>query len=265
MLCITFLGGLFMPNIVSRSVFSNGVSMSTMSLSAETRLDTHGNIITTIGSPSEYAICCFPFSLKNIKWRLIILLAIWLTIVFIPNTPINLSYIMLLSGQAILSLMIALPVLVRLFTKERTLTALYHTALHQVLNSYNNLGRVPTIEEAKKHSVISENCFIHKNLEIIFRQIPTILLAFTLDGNISSLILFLFFYCFWELFLFSKVKNKKFMQILERAILVKPTDQELQVAIECLTLVTDETLRDLAHEKNNFYVSSINPSPSSHN
>lgn len=227
-----------MFSIVSRLVFSDGVYMSSVFWSAETHLDSQRNTVITLGDPSKHSSRCFLFKSKNIEWRLIIAFTILISSIF-NHKALNLWYASLFSIPAILSLVAIFPSLVKLLFKEKSTTARYHTALHQVMNAYQTLRKVPTLEEAKKSSIFLKDCFIHTNFQIIFKQLPIILVALLFDGSLPSLLVLLIFYSIWELFVFPKVKDMKFMYCLDLFVLSKPTDKELKVVIECLNSLMD--------------------------
>lgn len=256
-----------MLDIISRSVFSDGVSISSEFYSVETHLDGQENIITTLGEPSDYCIRCFPCNLKNTKWRFIAVFIFYLILAFIPK-PLNLMYATLLSIRPFLSLLLLVPILVKLFLgKERTTTR-YHTALHQVENAYNSIGRVPTLEEAKQSSTVSENCLLHQQFETILECTPLFIVALACNTSLKAVIALLVFFVVWTCLLFPKLKKQKFMYILDLLVLPKPTDKELQVVIECLNYVVKpsyEVFHQMIFDQNIIYVSKLNPSNSSDN
>lgn len=224
--------------IISRLVFPDGVYMSSAFWSAETHLDSQGNINTALGEASQDSPHCFSFSTKDIDWKLIIPFAILITSILVPK-PLIFLYALLLSIPAIVAFIALLPSITKLLFRERTTTARYHTALHQVTNAYQTLKRVPTLEEAKKHSIFLKDCCIHTNFQAILKQLPTILLAFFFNGSLASLLALFIFYFSWEILVYPKVKDMKFMYCLDRFILAKPTDKELKVVLECLNSLMD--------------------------
>lgn len=227
-----------MFSIASRLVLPDGVFMSSAFWSAESRLDNQGNIVTILGEPSEYSTYCFPCKSKDIQWRLVITFTILMVSTFVSKS-LNLVYAFLFSIPAVLALITIFPSLIKLLFKERTTTAKYHTALHQVMNAYQTFRRVPTLEEAKKSPITMKDCFIHTNFQIILQHLPTILVAFLFNGSLISLAILLIFYFVWELLVYPKVKNMKFMYFFDFFILAKPTDKELKVVIECLNSLMD--------------------------
>lgn len=227
-----------MFSIISRLVFSDGVYMSSAFWSAETHLDNQGNIIVTLGEPSEHPLHCFPFKSKNIEWKLFITFAILVSSTLVSKY-LNLLYAFLLSIPAILSLTVVFSSLLKLLFKEKNSTARYHTALHQVMNAYQSLGRVPTIEEAKSSPIYLKNCFMHTNFQTILKQLPIILIAFLFNSSLTSLVILLIIYFSWELFVYPKVENTKFMYCLDGFVLPRSTDKELEVVLECLNALMD--------------------------
>lgn len=124
--------------------------------------------------------------------------------------------------------------------KERS-TARYHSAEHMVLNAYRDLKRVPTLEEIKRYSRFSEYC---GSRIIIGKIVPygslCILLAF------SSFIPWpiYFILCFMVSFLVAVANKKGWLKFFQIFITSKPTDAELEVAIEGLKYLQklDESL-----------------------
>ena len=57
-------------------------------------------------------------------------------------------------------------------------TARYHSAEHMVVNAYNLLGRVPSIEEAKQFSRFSKHCGSQKTIDHIILSITTCIFCF---------------------------------------------------------------------------------------
>ena len=115
--------------------------------------------------------------------------------------------------------------------EAETSKAKYHAAVHKVLNAYESLDRVPTLEEASNASMYSANCdslrFLCKSafftiLNLIYMLVATDLISpfamiLTLPG----------------IFLFTNNRIKAFHKF-ERIILLEPGEKELNCAIEAI-------------------------------
>lgn len=116
------------------------------------------------------------------------------------------------------------------FGKERS-TARYHAAEHMAINAYRMLQRVPTIEEVKKFSRFSATCgsrhVIYKivyygALCLIMITFPFLPLHVYLIEATSILFIIIF------------ANKRGWLKYLQVFITSKPTDAELEVAVEGL-------------------------------
>lgn len=104
----------------------------------------------------------------------------------------------------------------------------YHSAEHMVNNAYRALGRIPSMEEIKHFSRFSIYCSSMNNINYVVLSLSASLLILFFNGLkllIASLLLVLFSIIAVKFCLF------RFLQIFYT---VKPTDAELEVAIESL-------------------------------
>lgn len=124
--------------------------------------------------------------------------------------------------------------------KERS-TARYHSAEHMVLNAYRDLKRVPTLEEIKHYSRFSEYC---GSRAIIYKLVSYGSACILI--SISNLIpLFVYIYLCIIVAVFIAIANSKgWLKVFQVLITSKPTDSELEVAIEGLKALQelDESL-----------------------
>lgn len=110
--------------------------------------------------------------------------------------------------------------------------ARFHAAEHMSLNAYQSLGRVPTLEEIKKYSRFSKHCGSRNMLESNFLYSLLILIIIIFESNsFIPLIILGVLVLILKLTHTSPFKVLGFLQIL---VTNKPTDLELNVAIEGL-------------------------------
>ena len=113
-------------------------------------------------------------------------------------------------------------------------TARYHSAEHMVTSAYNELGRIPTIEESKTFSRFSKFCGSQKTINHLLLSITTCILCcictFIPVKIYIPLVLIL-----QGFLIFASSKGwSKFFQFL---VTEEPTDSELEVAIAGLVEV----------------------------
>lgn len=238
--------------LISQSqALHDGVSLSSSSLTIETHVDKKGNFVSMVlpSNPKLFATHCFSLNIQNMKRRSLVTFII-IVLLNIYTHSLKLQYTFLFATPAILSLVCIFPVFVKfLFEKGRTTTR-YHCALHQVINAYQSLGRVPTLEEVKKSSRFLRTCELQLFLDQIALFIPlAIVLAFC-DISIICIIGMLVFY---YICLKQCDRCYRFSKYLQLLFLAKPTDMELKTAIECLSLLLDTLERGYSFEIVNFY------------
>lgn len=121
----------------------------------------------------------------------------------------------------------------------------FHSAEHMAVNAYNDLHRVPTIEEIKRYSCFSKICGSRNILAFLFRTIlVTIAIGFIFNW---SPLVFSLLYIF--ITIFSEVGRKKgWLQSLQVFVTEKPSDLELEVAI--MGLRQFEELESLLEDDN---------------
>lgn len=108
-------------------------------------------------------------------------------------------------------------------------TGKFHAAEHMVLNAYEKLQRVPTLEELKSFSRFSKSCGSRSITDqLILEIIVSLCLAFGATLPIPIYLLLLVIVC---TFVIISIKTGlfRFAQIL---LTNKPSDKELQLAIE---------------------------------
>lgn len=124
--------------------------------------------------------------------------------------------------------------------KERS-TARYHSAEHMVLNAYRDLQRVPTLEEIKHYSRFSEHC---GSREIIHKLVSygSICVLISISNLIPILVYIAL--CIIVGIAISIAKSKGWLKVFQILITSKPSDEDLQVAIEGLKALQelDESL-----------------------
>lgn len=109
--------------------------------------------------------------------------------------------------------------------KENKVTAKLHAAEHMLLNAYEKLQRVPTLEEAKKFSRFYKNCKSAKFFSFRF-MIPSIFSVAIVIAEYNPLIAVMI-----ELLSLVLFSSATFLQVL---VTSKPSDKELKLAIEGL-------------------------------
>lgn len=110
-------------------------------------------------------------------------------------------------------------------------TAKFHGAEHMVLNAYQSLQKVPTLEEVKQFSHFSKNCGSRFIISRIF-----LFSIFSFSFSFLS-VYYVIFHCLIILLaiIFSKYEKKYgWLSFLQIFITSKPTDNELHLAIEGL-------------------------------
>ena len=110
--------------------------------------------------------------------------------------------------------------------------ARFHAAEHMSLNAYQSLGRVPTLEEIKKYSRFSKYCGSRKMIETNFFYSLIILIFIIFESNSFIPLIIL-----GVLMLILKLTHTpvfKVLGFLQILVTNKPTDLELNVAIEGL-------------------------------
>ena len=110
--------------------------------------------------------------------------------------------------------------------------ARFHAAEHMSLNAYRSLGRVPTLEEIKKYSRFSKYCGSRDMLESsCFNSLLILIFIIFESNNLIPLIILGVLMLILKLTHTPVFKVLGFLQIL---VTNKPTDLELNVAIEGL-------------------------------
>ena len=125
------------------------------------------------------------------------------------------------------SMLLGVFVLTTYIERKKTKNAFkFHSAEHMVLNAYNKLQRVPTIDEIWQYSRFSNSC----GTNITTQLVVTFMLMFvaTFISNPLYMMLGMLFADIIVL-IFLRCGLLNFMQILSTQ---KPTEQELLVAIE---------------------------------
>lgn len=116
--------------------------------------------------------------------------------------------------------------------------ARYHSAEHMILNAYNKLERVPSLEEIKTFSRFSEYCGSRTIISIIIGYI-SISLAIAFSDKIHIIAGLLI--CIISIILSKKMLEKDFVKVEQILLTEPPTDLELEVAIKGLdTLLKEE-------------------------
>ena len=105
----------------------------------------------------------------------------------------------------------------------------FHAAKHMAVDSYNELGRVPTIEEMKKYSRFSKNCGCQCCMRAILLGLMTSLDMIFFAGRKSVVFIIVMLIIIIFTFLDENFGTFKFIQIL---VTNKPTDTELMVALK---------------------------------
>lgn len=160
--------------LISQSqALHDGVSLSSSSLTVETHVDEKGNFISTIlpSNPKFFSMHCFYLNILNMKRRIFVAFIVIL-LLCIYSYSLELKYTLLFATPAIISLACIFPLLVELLFEKNRTTARYHCALHKVMNSYQSLDRIPTLDEAKKSSCFLKTCEIQLHANQISMFIP---------------------------------------------------------------------------------------------
>lgn len=116
--------------------------------------------------------------------------------------------------------------------------ARYHSAEHMIINAYQKLQRLPTLEELKTFSRFSDKCGSRIAISRIIEHIPiSLLIAFSDKINfILYILIFIIIVKMGE-----KMENTDFIKVEQVLVTEPPTDLELEVAIKGLqTLLKEE-------------------------
>lgn len=107
----------------------------------------------------------------------------------------------------------------------------YHAAEHMAINAYEKLHRVPQLDEIKKFSRFSKNCGSNEILyNLIFYIIIGLLVSFVAPRNIILYIML----AGMTLILMPIIKSNGLLKFLQILTTNKPSDRELEVAIESI-------------------------------
>ena len=109
--------------------------------------------------------------------------------------------------------------------------AKFHSAEHMVVNAYQKLQKVPTLEELKRFSRFHKDCGSCKILrEIFYYSFISLAMLFVASWNVLLYIIVII--CILILYIMDiKFGCLRFLQI---SVTSKPTDMELELAIEGL-------------------------------
>ena len=133
---------------------------------------------------------------------------------------------LIFGGQHVISLIRSM---VKIRLKKKGLTR-YHGAEHMSIAAYMDLNRVPTIQEVKKYSVFSEYCgsmhLINKAVKPICLSAVTLFLPYDMSTIRRILIYFAI------LSLINFIQKRGWFKYLQVLFIDKPTDREIEVAIE---------------------------------
>lgn len=104
----------------------------------------------------------------------------------------------------------------------------YTAAVNQVVNAYEKLNRIPSLEEAKSYSMYDTDSLVNTNMQII---IIYIILYFTVQLSTLATFEVCTFSLIFVTWLARKLGLLNFMQ---KFTTDTPTDKELEVALACL-------------------------------
>ena len=107
--------------------------------------------------------------------------------------------------------------------------AKFHSAEHKVINAYLKLGRVPTFEEIKKESSLSDNC---GSLIIIRKIVYFIILSLITPICGINAFIYALFIIGLIICVRTSRQNPGMLKFFEYFFLSKPTDVELNLALE---------------------------------
>lgn len=109
--------------------------------------------------------------------------------------------------------------------------AKFHAAEHMAINAYEQLQRIPALDEIKSFSLFSKDCgFMLIMHRIVTHLSVIILLLFAIGGNMSA-----YYFALAIIPAFMIIAwHKGFFKFLQVFVTTPPTDNELEVAIEGL-------------------------------
>lgn len=109
--------------------------------------------------------------------------------------------------------------------------AKFHAAEHMVINAYKKLQRIPKLEEAKRFSRFSKMCGSRKIINRTFFCTMQIIATATLCSYNIIIYIIVFLLILGFMLLDEKYNYLRFLQVF---ITNKPTDKEIELAIEGL-------------------------------
>ena len=213
----------------TRILKDGGVSISSYDQTVESRYDGK-QIITYCTEYQNIDSWCFGISTFN-HW----LIRLFLSIALIALVTLFVDWTITTTINASISMYIFLTLFPIWLCLQFHNGNKYHAALHMVKNAYETLQRIPTVEECKKFSFYDRDCTLTVFLMFFMCYIPSFIFSFIPIDNSTLLYPFLcFLFTVLSMGIILKWKLGKY---LVRPFLAKPTDVELTVVIECLSLL----------------------------
>ena len=195
----------------------------------------HDHCATAIREPSGKIKCYWNVNTELYEAEekfdvtdILICFIIVITAIFTLNSRMATASMIFLifGGQHVISLIRSM---VKIRLKKKGLTR-YHGAEHMSIAAYMDLNRVPTIQEVKKYSVFSEYCgsmhLINKAVKPICLSAVTLFLPYDMSTIRRILIYFAI------LSLINFIQKRGWFKYLQVLFIDKPTDREIEVAIE---------------------------------
>lgn len=128
--------------------------------------------------------------------------------------------------------------------------ARYHSAEHMVIEAYKDLKRVPTVSEVRNYSRFSKKCGIRFDID---KLLPHIIIGFSMIFLIHNFVIY-FTVCFGAFILLEYLNTNGYLRFLQIFYTNKPTDMELEVAVQGIK-VLDDFVNEVINDEINFLFS----------
>ncbi len=213
----------------TRILKDGGVSISSYDKTVESRYD--GKLIITYCTEYRKSNSwCFSFA--TFKYWLILL---FLSIALIALVTLFVDWTITTIFNAFFSMYTILALFPIWLCLQFHNGNKYHAALHMVKNAYKALQRIPTVEECKKFSFYDGDCTL--TFFLVFFMCYILSFAFSFIPIDNSTLLYPFLCLSFTMLSLVIILKWKLDKYLVRPFLAKPTDIELTVVIECLSLL----------------------------
>lgn len=121
----------------------------------------------------------------------------------------------------------------------------FHGAEHMVINAYNKLGRIPTLDELRGFSRLENDCSSSYVFTVFVSSFLSFISTFIFNGYFRPIAIAII------TFLGEVLKRKGELNFIQYATTRKPTDEELKIAIIALQYWEKKEQEDLNEKEEN--------------